>query len=417
MHLKLLLKNIRLETGYIYENDQVTATKTELYDVLIEDGKFNEIGENIENVDAEIIDAKKQLLIPSLREMHIHIDKTYFSGEWQAPIPATDGIFSRFEEELKLLPKQLEVAEERAHQVVKHYIKNGHTHIRTHVNVDPAIDIQHIEIVKRVLKNYDDQITYEIVAFPQHGLFRNGPEFLETFEQSLQMGITHVGAVDPAIVDGNIDEVLTKTFDLAQKYDLGIDIHLHERDTLGEFEIHQMIDKIDAYEFKNNVTISHAFSLANLPPEKLDPLVQKMAERNIEITTTVAIGADPITVPVKYLYDNGVKVSFGHDSLVDHWSPFGSGDTIQKLNQFIQRFGYIDEWHIGQSLKYATGGLTPLSETGLRQWPRIGDDASALLVDAVSSAHLIARQAPISTVISKGHIIHENKFELKGEFR
>ncbi|GIO28030.1 amidohydrolase [Ornithinibacillus bavariensis] len=415
--MTLLLKNVRLETGYLYDKTFVIATKTKIFDVLIENGKFIEIAPTIEASNVEVVDAKKQLLVPSFKEMHTHIDKTYFSGEWKAPTPTTEGIFSRLKEEAILLPKQLEVAEERAHAMVQHYIKKGHTHIRTHVNVDPQIETKHMEIAKRVLESYRNQITYEIVAFPQHGLLRNGQVFLTILEKALQMGATHIGGVDPALVDRNSGEVLKTTFQLAEKYDVGIDIHLHEQNTLGEFEIQQISHEIEQRSFKKEVTLSHAFALADLPQKSLDRLVKQMATNNISVTTTVPIGPGPITIPVKYLYDNGVKVSIGHDSLVDHWSPFGSGDTVQKLNQFIQRFGYIDEWHIGQSLKYATGGLTPLNDAGERQWPKIGDTANGLLVDAVSSAHLVARQCPISTVISKGRIIHEEEIELKGEYR
>ncbi|WP_062105618.1 amidohydrolase [Bacillus niameyensis] len=415
--MTLLLKNVRLETGYLYDQTFVTATKTNIFDVLIENGKFIEIAPTIEASNAVVIDAQKQLLVPSFKEMHTHIDKTYFSGEWKAPTPATEGIFSRFKEEAILLPKQLDVAEDRAHAMVQHYIKKGHTHIRTHVNVDPQIETKHIEIAKRVLENYQDQITYEIVAFPQHGLLRNGHAFLTIFEKALQTGATHIGGVDPALVDRNSGEVLKTTFRLAEKYEVGIDIHLHDRNTLGEFEIQQILNEIEQRSFQKDVTISHAFAFADLPQQSLDKLINRMAANKVGLTTTVPIGAGPITIPVKYLCDRGVKVSFGHDSLVDHWSPFGSGDTIQKLNQFVQRFGYIDEWHIGQSLKYATGGLTPLNDVGEQQWPKIGDAANGLLVDAVSSAHLIARQCPISTVISKGNIIHEEEIELEGEFR
>ena len=415
--MTLLLKNVRLETGYLYDQSFVTATETEIVDILIENGKFVEIAATIETRDAVVVDAKEQLLVPSFKEMHTHIDKTYFGGEWKAPSPATEGIFTRFKEEATILPKQLDVAAERAHAMVKYYIKNGHTHIRTHVNVDPHIETKHMEIVKRVLDSYQDQITYEIVAFPQHGVLRNGPEFLTILENALQMGATHIGGVDPAIVDRNSREVLKTTFQLAEKYDVAIDIHLHEQNTLGELEIQHILNEIQQRSFNKEVTLSHAYALADLPQQTLDNLLDQMAANNVGVTTTVPIGAGPITIPVKYMYDRGIKVAFGHDSLIDHWSPFGSGDTIHKLNQFVQRFGYIDEWHIGQSLKYATGGLTPLNDNGEQQWPKVGDAANALLVDAVSSAHLIARQCPLSTVISKGNIIHVEEIALKGEFR
>lgn len=315
------------------------------------------------------------------------------------------------------MPEQLEVAEQRAHTMIQHYIRLGHTHIRTHVNVDPQIKTKHVQLVKRVLQDYENQITYEIVAFPQHGLLRNGSEFLTILEDALKLGVTHIGGVDPASLDRNIGEVLATTFALAKKYNVGIDMHLHDRDTLGAFEIHRILDFIEQKKFSQPVTLSHAFALAGISDNELDELMQRMAENKVDVTTTVVISDENLTLPVKKLYDNGVTVSFGHDSLTDHWSPFGTGDTIQKLNLFIERCGYIDEYQISQSLRYASGGITPLNEQGEQVWPKIGDQANLILVDAVSSAHMIARQCPISTVVSAGEIIYQTDITLKGAYR
>ena len=170
----LLIKNIRLETGFNYVNNFVVSTSTEKFDVLVDEGKIVKIEKEIAVAEGmEVVEGNNQLLLPAMREMHIHIDKTYFGGDWQAPRPITKGIFTRFEEESELLPRQLETASQRAHAVVQYYIKNGHRHIRSHCNVDPYIGTKHIEITKEVLASYEDKITYEIVAFPQHGLLRS----------------------------------------------------------------------------------------------------------------------------------------------------------------------------------------------------------------------------------------------------
>lgn len=415
--MKQLIQNVRLETSYQTEDELITKTNTEIMDVLIENGTFSKIEPSLQEKADVIIDAKKQLLLPSLREMHIHIDKTYFGNGWQAPLPAKNGLHTRLEEERTLLPEQLDSAEQRAHAMVQHYIRLGHTHIRTHVNVDPQIKTEHVQLANRVLQEYKEQITYEIVAFPQHGLLRNGPEFLTVLEDALKLGVTHIGGVDPASLDRNIGEVLTTTFALAEKYNVGIDMHLHDRDTLGAFEIHRILDYIEQRNFSQPVTLSHAFALAGVSDNELDDLMQRMAKNKVDVTTTVVISDENVTLPVKKLYDNGVAVSFGHDSLTDHWSPFGTGDTIQKLNLFIERCGYIDEYQISQSLKYATGGITPLDKQGQQAWPQIGDPANGILVDAVSTAHMIARQCPISTVFSAGKIIYQTDIALKGAYR
>ena len=113
--MKLLIQNVRLETGYLYEDETVVATKTEIGDILVENGRFVKFAEQIDPNGAEILDAQGQLLLPSLKEMHVHLDKTYFGGEWHAPSEAANGIFTRLEEEKSLLPAQLATAADRAH--------------------------------------------------------------------------------------------------------------------------------------------------------------------------------------------------------------------------------------------------------------------------------------------------------------
>ena len=414
---KLLLKNVRLEEAYERENEHIVATRTGIYDVLIEDGQVQQVDKNIVVTgDVEIVDAQKQLLVPSFREMHIHIDKTYFGGEWQAPRPITKGILTRIEEERTLLPKQLPTAAYRAEEMVKWLISQGHTHIRSHCNVDPQIGTKHIEITKQVLEKYQDQLTYDIVAFPQHGLLRSNVEGL--IREAMAMGATLVGGVDPSIVDRNIERSLQTTMDIAQDYHAGIDIHIHTANTLGEFEFYKLIELTKQAKKEGQVTISHAMALADLEQSRLENLVQAMAAVQIDVTTTVPTDLNRSTIPIPYLYNNGVKVSVGHDSLTDHWSPYGTGNTIMKLNVMAERFRFIDEYSLSRAWKYASDGITPLNDAGERVWPQVGDKANMLLVDGVSTAHVIARRCPISTVISQGKIIHQQDVgELKGEFR
>jgi len=413
----LLLKNVRLEEAFEHDNEHIVATRTAIYDVLIEDGHVKEVGKNIvvpEN--SKVLDAQQQLLVPSFREMHIHIDKTYFGGEWQAPRPITKGILTRIEEEQTLLPKQLPTAAYRAEEMVKWLIAQGHTHIRSHCNVDPQIGTKHIEITKQVLEKYKDQITYDIVAFPQHGLLRSNVEGL--IREAMTMGATLVGGVDPSIVDRNIEKSLQTTMQIAQDYNSGIDIHIHTANTLGEFEFYKLIDLTKQAKKEGQVTISHAMALADLAQPQLENLVHAMAAVQMDVTTTVPIGINRSTIPIPYLYDKGVKVSVGHDSLTDHWSPYGTGNTITKLNVMAERFRFMDEYSLSRAWKYASGGITPLNDEGERVWPKVGDVANMLLVDGVSTAHVVARRCPISTVISQGNIIHQQEVgELKGEFR
>src|SRR5699024_4044405 len=110
--------------------------------------------------------------------------------------------------------------------------------IRSHCNIDPGIGLKHMEITLKVLADYQDKLSYEVVAFPQHGLLRSGVE--SQIREAMTMGASLVGGVDPATIDRDIDRSLHTTFDIAVEANKGIDIHLHDPDTLGLFQMEKI---------------------------------------------------------------------------------------------------------------------------------------------------------------------------------
>ncbi|WP_404454768.1 amidohydrolase family protein [Virgibacillus necropolis] len=401
----LLIKNAQLETGFDEQDGVILKTNTEKKDILVRQGVIIEINDSIEvPEDIAILEANGQLLMPSLREMHIHIDKTYFSGPWKACKPITNGIFTRIEEEQKLLPKQLAVAEKRAERVVQHLLAQGHTHIRSHCNIDPSIGLKNLEVTVKVLERYKSQLTYEIVAFPQHGLLRSNVEGL--MREAMQSGATLVGGVDPATVDRDIDRSLETMVDIAVQAGAGMDLHLHDPDSLGAFTFDKLATLTKQANLEGKVTISHALALGDLSGNDLQETIELLQSAQIDITSTIPINRP--TVPIFTLDKAGIPVSVGHDSLTDHWSPFGTGNTIEKLSILAERFKLIDEKSLSQVWKFASGGITPLNNSGEQVWPKIGDKADMLIVDASCSAEAVARRKSISHTIHQGKKIETN---------
>ncbi|MCH6264116.1 MULTISPECIES: amidohydrolase family protein [Neobacillus] len=406
------LTNVRLEKGFKYENERIAATETEICHLKIEGGKITEITSESPNLGEKQVDAKQQLLLPSLRDMHIHIDKTYYGGPWKACTPITKGIFTRLEEEKVLLPKLLPTAQERAEKMIELYIRNGHTHIRTHCNVDPVIGLKNLEATVNALKKYEDVLTYEIVAFPQHGLLRS--DSVQLIRDAMKNGATLVGGVDPATVDRNIEKSLATIFEIAVENDKGVDIHLHDPNTLGTFTFERMAHYTEQAGLKGRATISHGIALGDLSGEALVEMAAILREQELDVTTTVPVNRP--TIPIPTLDKLAVPVSVGHDSITDHWSPFGTGNTIQKLGTLAERFRLSDEYSLSTVLKYGTGGITPLNEKGERVWPNVGDDATMMLVNASCSAEAIARRATVEALFFKGKKV-ESKLTETNEVR
>ncbi|GGE68545.1 amidohydrolase family protein [Priestia taiwanensis] len=402
MSLAYWLLNVRLESSYHYENNRVVATETELSHIRVEDGKIVEIvyGALPQTNNLPIIDTKGLLMLPSFKEMHIHIDKTYYGGPWKAVKPVTS-IFGRIEEECELLPKQLPTAQERAEKMLAMMLGFGSTHIRTHCNIDPTIGLKNLEATMLALETFSGKLSHEVVAFPQHGLLRSDVSAL--VRQAMKQGATLVGGVDPATVDENIEKSLHTIMDIAVEADAGVDIHIHDRDSLGIFTMNRLADLTEEAGWQGRVTVSHAFGFANVQGGVAEELAERFAELDMTVTSTVPTGA--ITMPIPMLHEKGVNVELGNDSITDHWSPFGMGDNLELVGRLAEVYRYIDELSLSQALGFITGGKTPLNREGKRIWPNIGDQASVVFLPASCSAEAVARRTELQAVMYKGNVV------------
>lgn len=402
MSLAYWLLNVRLESGYHYENGRVTGTKTEICHIRIENGKIAQIVSETppQTGDLKVLDAKQLLMLPSFKEMHIHIDKTYYGGPWKAVRPVSN-IFGRIEEERELLPKQLPTAQERAEKMLDMMLGYGSTHIRTHCNIDPSIGLKNLEATMRALESFSGKISHEVVAFPQHGLLRS--QVVDLVRQAMGQGATFVGGVDPATVDENIEQSLQTIMDIAVEANAGVDIHIHDRDHLGLFTMKRLADLTEEAGWQGRVTVSHAFGFAGVPEGQAAELAERFAALGISVTSTVPTGA--VTMPIPMLHDKGVKVELGNDSITDHWSPFGIGDNLEKASRLAEIYRYIDELPLSQALGFITGGVTPLNRDGKRVWPVVGDEANVVFAHASCSAEAVARRAKLQAVMYQGGIV------------
>lgn len=93
------------------------------------------------------------------------------------------------------------------------------------------------------------------------------------------MGCDVIGGPAPAGFDGNIEGHLNVVFDIAERHDARIDIHLHDPGTLGAFEIGRIADHTRALGMEGRVTISHAYCLGDLPLDQVRRVADILAGR------------------------------------------------------------------------------------------------------------------------------------------
>ncbi|MBS4200995.1 amidohydrolase family protein [Bacillus sp. FJAT-49732] len=398
------LTNVKLEVGERFLSSGVVETETAIFHLKIHNGKIVEQLSEKEMIPSgeEQLDMKKMLAIPTFKEMHNHLDKTYMTLDWKACIPVSS-LKERLYLEAQELMELAGSAKQRATKMIETLLGYGSTHIRTHVNIDPYIGMKNLEGVIAALESFKGNVTYDIVAFPQHGLLRENVPAL--MREALRNGATMVGGLDPAGIDNAIEKSLYEIMDIATEFDADVDIHLHDGGFVGYYTADKWIDIVEEAKYKGRTALSHSFCLGDVPILQQEQISARLSEQDVAIMSTVPIGLGRTLPPIELLDRHGVRVYFGCDGFYDSWSPYGTGDVLEKVTRFSELNRRIDERSLRLGLKWATGGVTPLDSLGNKVWPNVQDDADFVFVDAASTAEVVARKPANRKVMVKGEFV------------
>jgi cytosine/adenosine deaminase-related metal-dependent hydrolase len=369
-------------------------------DLRIQDGRIAAIGPGIAANGAASIDGGGALLLPGLVEAHTHIDKTFWGLAWQ-PHTAGPRIIDKIENERRLKAELgLDAATQSARQVVQ-AVGHGTSHIRTHIDCDPQVGVRSIEGVLATRERCRHLVDIEIVAFPQWGLLSR-PGTAELMDEAMRLGADLVGGLDPSAIDRDPKGHLDLVFALAQRFGRGIDIHLHEPDALGAFAVELVCERTLALGMGGKVTLSHAFCLGMADRDRVDQLLDLLAGAGVAIMTTGPAGWP--APPLKRLVERGVAVCSGNDGIRDAWSPFGTGDMLERATHLALRNGFRKDEDLTLALEVCTSrGAAAL---GVRDYGlEVGCIADLVLVDAECVAEAVAAPSPRKLVVKRGRIV------------
>ncbi|WP_312398307.1 amidohydrolase [Chryseobacterium sp.] len=395
-----LLKNVRLETGFEYDNQDVIHTKTDLFCIEIENGKIKSIKPN--DAKAKAFDAEGKLMLPAFKDMHIHLDKTLYGLPWQALSPKRRSVKDMIAYEQEIIPELLKTSVKRAEELIDLIQSYGTNYARTHFNIDPTSGLQSLENLEKALENKKDSFKAELVAFPQHGVYyTDSAPLMKEAAQLKSVGF--IGGLDPLSIDGSIEKVMDFTVQLALDHHKGIDIHLHEAGESGIKTIQYLIDKANENpQLQGKTFVSHAFALAYLSQKEADEISEKLAAAKVGIASSVPFRGKVMPIPT--MKKHGVNVLIGNDNVQDYWSTFGSGNMLQKANLIAELYGYATEFDLSRTLQFATQDILPLNDKGEQQWPKSGDAANIVLVDASCSAEAVSRISNVEALMNEGNL-------------
>ena len=151
---------------------------------------------------------------------------------------------------------------------------------------------------------------------------------------------------------------------------------------------------------RGRVTLSHAYCLAQIDAGQLNELAGRMAALGVSLASCLPIGKN--VMPLPSLRERGVRLLSGTDSVIDHWSPFGSASMLEKAHDWARLYTQGTEFELSRALAIATGHCLPLSDSGEVAWPQVNDEASFMLLNAACSAQVVARLPGVEAVYFRG---------------
>ncbi|MFQ2549270.1 cytosine deaminase [Aeromonas caviae] len=403
----MLIRNVRL------------AGREGMWQILCQGGVIRAIEPmSTQLLSARELDGEQGLVIPPFIEPHIHLDTTQTAGEpsWNLSGTLFEGI-ERWAERKALLTH--EDVKQRAIQTLKWQIANGIQFVRTHVDVsDP--NLVALKAMLEVREEMKEWVELQIVAFPQEGIlsYPNGKALLE---EALKLGADVIGAIPHFEFTREYGvESLHYVFDLAEKYQVLVDVHCDEIDD----EQSRFIETLAtlAYErgMGHRVTASHTTAMHSYNGAYASRLFRllKMADINFVANPLVNIHLQGRfdTYPkrrgitrVKEMLEANINVCFGHDDVFDPWYPMGTANMLQVLHMGLHVCQIMGYEQINDSLKLISCHSARTLNVQDRYGIEVGKPANLLIIPAENGFDAVRRQVPVRYSIRHGRVIADTR--------
>lgn len=395
------------------------ADREGFWQIRCQDGVITGIEPHDEHAVADrVLDGEGGLAISPFIEPHIHLDTTQTAGEpsWNLSGTLFEGI-ERWAERKALLTH--EDVKQRAIQTLKWQIANGIQFVRTHVDVsDP--NLVALKAMLEVREEMKEWVELQIVAFPQEGIlsYPNGKALLE---EAIKLGADVIGAIPHFEFTREYGvESLHYIFDLAEKYQVLVDVHCDEIDD----EQSRFIETLAtlAYErgIGHRVTASHTTAMHSYNGAYASRLFRllKMADINFVANPLVNIHLQGRfdTYPkrrgitrVKEMLEANINVCFGHDDVFDPWYPMGTANMLQVLHMGLHVCQIMGYEQINDGLKLISSHSARTLNVQDRYGIEVGKPANLLILPAENGFDAVRRQVPVRYSIRHGKVIAQTR--------
>ncbi|MEO1395195.1 MAG: amidohydrolase family protein [Cyanobacteria bacterium J06634_5] len=388
--------------------------------IAIKDGRIKEIAPVITGTATQTLDAAGELVIPSLIDPHLHLDKAFLLEQF----PAQKGTFEEALEETLRLKKgfTIENIQQRSRRVINNAIAFGITAIRSHVEVDPILQLTSIKALLPIQKEYAERLTLQLAIFAQEGI-TNQPGTEDLLHQAMTLGGNVIGSAP--YTDPEPERNINIVFDLAQEFDCDVDFHLDFLDNDAPLLFPIVAREAIKRGWQNRVCLGHMTRLAGLSPTELDEAAGLLKEAGISV---LALPASDLymmarqdthnvrrgVAPVQTLFDKGVNSAIATNNIQNLFTPFGDGDPLKICTLLAQtlQLGTRDRHALCLSMA-TTQAAKAIGIHNHRIAP--GCIADLVILNAASVSQVIGAAPPNRITIKCGKVVSQTRRETSTE--
>jgi cytosine deaminase len=376
----------------IFRNALLRSSATPV-DIGVKAGRIAAIESRLA-CEAIEIDVGGRLALPGFVDTHIHLDKACLLERCgHIHVSLSDAIRA-----VSAMKRDFSVEDvyARGSRVLERAIVHGTTRMRTHVEIDPRIGLRSFEAVKALKRDYAWALDLSLCVFPQEGL-TNDPGSDELLVQALRDGGEVIGGCPYTDTDPNAH--LARIFDLAQEFDVDIDLHLDFDLDPSWWHLDEVCRQTERRNYQGRVAIGHATKLSALPPERLKAATAQLAKAGVAVTVLPAtdlylMGREAthnaprgLTLAHK-LAGDGVLCSVATNNVLNPFTPFGDASLLRMAN-FYANVAHASVSDFDTCLDLVTelpARLMNLGDYGIK----VGNPADLIVLDTQDSRFAIA---------------------------
>jgi cytosine deaminase len=379
-------------------------------DIGVCDGRIAAIAPRLESQAPEVhVDGR--LVLPGFVDTHIHLDKACLLGR----CGHDHGGVNEAIRAVAAMKRDFTVEDvyARGARVLERAIVQGTTRMRTHVEVDPRIGLRGFEAIKALRRDYAWAIDLSICVFPQEGL-TNDPGTEQLLIAALRDGGDLIGGCP--YMDSDPVAQLEKLFDLAQAFDVDVDLHLDFDLDPSWWHLDEVLRQTERRNYQGRVAIGHASKLSALPPREFDAAAARLARAGVAVTVLPAtdlylMGRDAThnsprgLTAAHRLVEKGVLCSVATNNVLNPFTPFGDCSLLRMANLYAN-VAYAGVSEFDTCLDLVTGlpaRLMNLRDYGIAP----GNPADIIVLDTTTGRNAIAELPDILLGFKNGRQVFE----------